>query len=89
MQPSEKIVFAKSKLTPSVMSTPERVAKDLESIRLAAATFEKETLDTRGSEVIEARYDAGRDSGESGPDAPAALVRSRFLLSHRDLMTAG
>ncbi|KAK4705369.1 hypothetical protein P7C70_g818, partial [Phenoliferia sp. Uapishka_3] len=79
MQPSEKIMFAKSKLVPSDMAAPERIIKDLEQIRQVAAGLEKEIADTRGSEVIEARYETGREA-DSSIEGLAALNLKTFDL---------
>ncbi|KAI5475890.1 hypothetical protein MNV49_000723 [Pseudohyphozyma bogoriensis] len=49
-------IFMRTRATPGLLATPERIVKDLESIRRAAASFEKETGDTRGSEAIEERH---------------------------------
>ena len=79
MQPAETILHAKSKLGPSELGLPDRVAKDLDHVRLVAQALERELGDVRGSEAIEQRFDAGREA-DSSSEGLAALVRFFLLL---------
>jgi hypothetical protein len=70
MTPVDKPFTVKIRATPGVMSTNERLLKDLEQIRRVAFVLEKEAGDSRGSGVIEEKYTAALD----GLDASRASM---------------
>ncbi|KAL8277884.1 hypothetical protein RQP46_009703 [Phenoliferia psychrophenolica] len=81
MQPSEPNLFAKSKLTPSEMGTPDRIAKDLDQVRLVAQQLERDGGgDARGSELIEQRFESAREAAEGSPELLAALNKKTLDL---------
>ncbi|KAK4055512.1 hypothetical protein OIV83_000058 [Microbotryomycetes sp. JL201] len=70
---------ARTKAAPSLASAPERIATDLDNVRRAALSFEKEEGDSRGSSAIEERFEKAKAELEQETDEDVSKARLESL----------
>ncbi|KAM0788989.1 hypothetical protein ACM66B_003058 [Microbotryomycetes sp. NB124-2] len=78
----DKPTKCKTKAAPSLASSSERIAADLDNIRRAALGLEKEEGDSRGSSAIEEQFEQAKAALEQESDEEAKKSQLEALARH-------